>query len=268
MITACNATLAMKRKAQAAASASGAANKRHVDERAAALRAQVEELARKRNEEEPLGRGSSSGMPLGRGSSGSGTGMPEHDGGMRLPMLISSTEMGVYIKWSLLLQEQLQKATEQHRQISDIVERLREENKMLRHAIETGETTDIPLAASSAHCTGGLSFGSTSGTTASAPSTTGGSSSCSSPAPPGIVTAGDIGAFRMLSDGAKSLSNEDELLECLLSTPSLDNGLLSTPNLASLTATLDSQPNKANVAWKATDRKTSGASNLFVGANV
>ena len=151
------------------------------------------------------------------------------DDGLSLPMLISSTEMGAYIKWSLLLQEQLQQATERHHQIIEVVERLTDENRMLNQAAESGDLLGIPLALSQADdCSSSTSLVDATNATSSIVSSTPGGSGGSSPTPM-VATGSAVG------EAAKTASSEDDLLNFLLSTPTISNGLLSTPNLAILT---------------------------------
>ena len=47
-------------------------------------------------------------------------------------MLIQSTEMGVYIKWVLLLQEELQRSLTLHSQLQQMCGKLESENGELR----------------------------------------------------------------------------------------------------------------------------------------
>ena len=99
-----------------------------IDARAATLRARVEELAKASFKdtatmEERCGAASSGAVhvplpqlpPVTPGGAASGE---------SLPMLITSTEMGVYIKWALLLQEELERSRGLHRQLQDVHHKL------------------------------------------------------------------------------------------------------------------------------------------------
>ena len=192
-------------------------------------------------------------------------GPAEHE--QRLPMLISSTEMGAYIKWALLLQEQLSKASEHNRQLTEAIQRLTEENRQLQHAVETGEPVGasmpqaapdrergIPLTSSRAadDRSSSSSLMATSTTTVGGGPSTAGGSATSSPKPSAAGPAISQAQMR----------KEDELLDSLLKTPSMDNGLLSTPNLASLTADLERREASgrgAGVAWSAASRASSSS---------
>lgn len=117
-----------------------------VDARAAALRSRVEELARASYKERDQGftaPGVSTelmraGMqfPQGQGSTESG----------ELPMLIKSTEMGVYIKWALLLQEELQRSLTLHAQLQQLRGRLETENAELSVVLGRGDPRTAPAA--------------------------------------------------------------------------------------------------------------------------
>ena len=86
-----------KRKAQEASS--------HplVDARAHELRAQVEALARNGADHHQCG-----GMPSSAAGMGQqGLPQPGCGRGMQMPMLINSIDTGVYLKWSIMLQDQV-----------------------------------------------------------------------------------------------------------------------------------------------------------------
>lgn len=111
------------------------ARKRMMDERAEALRCQVEKVAQEHiaAAAKATGKHGKSGgadEPLVRRPSRGG------DDALAMPMLLSSTEMGVYVKWALALQEQLQHMTETHQQALIVMAQLREENQALRNAIQ------------------------------------------------------------------------------------------------------------------------------------
>jgi hypothetical protein len=148
-------------------------------------------------------------------------------------MLISSTEMGAYIKWALLLQEQLCKACEQNRRLTEAIDRLSEENRQLQIAVETGEPPNggapptslqpdhqrgIPLTSSQA------SDNRSSSSSLNVSTMTGSS---------GSSDAGSSG----VSATQTQMHEEEEMMYSLLRSPGI--GSLSTPNLASLTADLE-----------------------------
>ena len=108
-----------------------AARKRLMDERSAQLRLRVEEIARQHTSAAQNTTAEAGDMSLKERPSR----LSREDGGLQIPMLISSTEMGVYIKWALTLQEQLAHVTESHSQAMTLLEQLREENRVLRGAL-------------------------------------------------------------------------------------------------------------------------------------
>ena len=61
-------------------------------------------------------------------------------------MLVKSTEMGVYIKWALLLQEELQRSLTLHAQLQQLRGRLETENAELSVALGRGDPRTAPAA--------------------------------------------------------------------------------------------------------------------------
>ena len=61
-------------------------------------------------------------------------------------MLIKSTEMGVYIKWALLLQEELQRSLTLHAQLQQLRGKLEVENAELSIALGRGDPRAAPAA--------------------------------------------------------------------------------------------------------------------------
>ena len=66
----------------------------------------------------------------------------------QLPMLITSTEMGSYIKWSLLLQEQLAGGMAHLNRLQQLRDRLQRDNEALRAASTTVGAASSPRLAS------------------------------------------------------------------------------------------------------------------------
>jgi len=104
-----------------------------IDARAAALRSRVEELAMASFKDRDsnfvgneLTRSHSLTIPPQQGKSKDTE---------ELPMLIKSTEMGVYIKWALLLQEELQRSLTLHSQLQQMRGKLESENSELSMAL-------------------------------------------------------------------------------------------------------------------------------------
>ena len=110
------------------------------EQRAAQLRAQVEALAREPMQESPI-----------QQAARAREAVPEEQG-RGLPMLIHSTESGIYLKWSLMLQDQL-------RQLKGAYDAIKAENASLRQQLglpsqpaptapapATTSTTDYPLS--------------------------------------------------------------------------------------------------------------------------
>lgn len=121
-------------------------------ERAAALRAQVEELARNTAAAVELPK-----RPRAEGKEGKGgkrkraKALPpmQLDEGQKLPMLISSTELGVYVKWALMLQDMLRTATCDYRRWAQHRMALLAENSELQAELlaRKGRAVDNPIAA-------------------------------------------------------------------------------------------------------------------------
>lgn len=104
-----------------------------IDARAAALRSRVEELAMASFKDRDS---NFAGNELTRSHSLT---IPPQQGKSKdteeLPMLIKSTEMGVYIKWALLLQEELQRSLTLHSQLQQMRGKLESENSELSMAL-------------------------------------------------------------------------------------------------------------------------------------
>ena len=118
-----------------------------VEDRMAALRTQVEEVARnaynrkqqtrtlKRLRAEGGGRRTKAGRSKSVAQS-----IPDEE----VPMLIGSTEMGAYIRWAVRLQGQLGDATAEHQRTAALRETLRAENDALQDALDA-HTMRLPL---------------------------------------------------------------------------------------------------------------------------
>ena len=146
----------MKRKKTETAEA--AARKRLMDERAASLRLQVEEIARRHSSMGATASGRTADSNDGAPAARSEVGRSEPT----MPLLITSTDMGVYIKWALTLQEQLAHTTEHYRQARMLLCELQEENATLRAALSSQNALGSQLNMAS-------SWGSSSLNTASGP---------------------------------------------------------------------------------------------------
>lgn len=101
-----------------------------VDARAAALRAQVEQLAKASFLEQSQ---ATARIP----AAASNSMLPQVPGeaGDELPLLITSTDMGVYVKWALLLQEELQRSLTMQGQLQELRGKLELENASLCDAL-------------------------------------------------------------------------------------------------------------------------------------
>ena len=206
-----------------------------MEERARVLKARVEELALSMHQQALpeasqclLGEGGPS-SAAGAAAGSSAAAAAGSSAGDELPLLVSTTELGVYVKWSLLLQEHLQQVLAQRDSLAAMRRLLEQENEELRAAIAGPAGAVLAGALGPAGADEPLTRGPSSAETASA------------------------GVSPLLSPTAV---REREELSALLLTPSVSEELLSTPNLANLVSSLDQ-----GVARQAAD--ASGASALW-----
>ena len=225
-------------------------------ERLAALRAQVETLARSRTDalHDADLRGCNGAISTAVGSSSAAAG-PAGNDQQRLPMLISSTEMGAYIKWALLLQEQLCKACERNRRLTEAIDRLSEENRQLQLAVETGEPRNrgLPPTLLQPDYQRGIPL-----TSSQASDNRSSSSSLNVLTMTGSSGSSDAGSSGV-SATQTQIHEEEEMMNSLLRSPGI--GSLSTPNLASLTADLERREASGKgspIAWAAAPDAAAG----------
>ena len=105
-----------------------------VDARAAALRAQVEQLAKASFQEQSQAATAVAKPSIAATSNNMIPQIP-CEAGDELPLLIKSTDMGVYVKWALLLQEELQRSLSMQEQLVELRGKLELENASLCDAL-------------------------------------------------------------------------------------------------------------------------------------
>ncbi|EOD08019.1 hypothetical protein EMIHUDRAFT_438460 [Emiliania huxleyi CCMP1516] len=186
--------------------------------------------------------------------------------GAKLPVSqVSNTEMSVYIKWSLLLQEQLSTASKQVAALRNFRAALAHDNSQLRafadSATRSGVTPSAYCAAAvaasvpSAGASGSTvpsslqqvpdCFGAPLGAAPAAPPP-----AAAAPMPaacppaaavPPPAAAGPPGGA-LVSPGQHILASSPGLLDDLLAVPTIDDSLLLTPNLERLANELEVNP--------------------------
>ena len=154
--------------------------------------------------------------------------MIQIDPTLRLPMLITSTEMGTYVRWALSLQEQLHRSIALLKQARHVRAHVTAENEMLLHG----------LSGSDSQAVGELGHGPVAGSVSVAPGP-------SSQWPPSSVCGTSSGGCATIySSTIDSITSQsaESLLEELLNTPKIDAEQLMTPNLSRLACQLEERP--------------------------